>query len=559
MRHWWKGSVVVALLILTQVTSAQEALEHPIKPPHFDTRLVRPNSAASLDPKVRELVRQKFILDGIHESAAKLNWEDVEKQSRGLDQLTHRSLFSRPRRTVSDDPIWDQEFRKKLTKVSRETTLLLAEESLRSGDPVRAMPLFREVIAAAPEEATLWIRSRYKEASLGAADAHYENGDWPSAVMVCDEILKQQYVSLDKLERGHLFLTQQGSQNWSEAASLPGHTLVVHRIPTELGAYFHVFGEGTGGRVDVWVRADTLRDLVGHPGFRPARDQIDKGSDLLLTPSITTEVGAQELLRHSFPNTTLWSDPYIGEASESLAVLQKAKLKPADFELAILLPKNEQQQTAMGLKWTEMQREHAWKSAEYLMSNARGASLVTQDANRTGILGQVGDWIGTDSKKAVMNSLTKAKGVIILFAHGDRNGISTLEGQTLTRHDVHGVDLHKNHPIVLLISCEGNGRGRSDASSSLAQELKESGATAVLSFPEKVDAGEGSSLAVEFLQSVGSGKTPLESFRSLSRDSALRFRPAIHLKVQLRDLPADTKKGLIPLTLQPASSRFRFG
>jgi len=71
----------------------------------------------------------------------------------------------------------------------------------------------------------------------------------------------------------------------------------------------------------------------------------------------------------------MWSDPYIGEASESLAALQQAKLKPADFGLAILLPQNAKQQAAMGLEWTQSQRDHAWESAEYLKSNAPGVSI----------------------------------------------------------------------------------------------------------------------------------------------------------------------------------------
>jgi len=81
----------------------------------------------------------------------------------------------------------------------------------------------------------------------------------------------------------------------------------------------------------------------------------------------------------------------------------------------------------------------------------------------------VTDLIGTDSKTDVLNSLSSAKGVLILFAHGDRDGVYTPEGQELTVNDVRGLDLHQNRPIVLPLSCEGNKRGDSVASASLAR------------------------------------------------------------------------------------------
>jgi hypothetical protein len=49
--------------------------------------------------------------------------------------------------------------------------------------------------------------------------------------------------------------------------------------------------------------------------------------------------------------------------------------------------------------------------------------LATYASNRTGLLGLAYDFVEADSKKEVIRSLTSAKGVIILFAHGDRNGV----------------------------------------------------------------------------------------------------------------------------------------
>jgi hypothetical protein len=414
-----------------------------------------------------------------------------------------------------------------------EATAQVAEQTLRAGDPGGAVRFFRELLDSAPDQATPRTVALFKRAYLGFAETNYANHEWQSTSSVCDEIHKQQYFPLTPSEKERISLIQSRSQNWLQATSLPTGTLVVDHITTERhGSYFQVFG--AGGAIDLLVRASTIRELLGHPDFRSAKDQIARGTDLLLTPSVTKVPEWLESLRHDFPDTIVWSDPYIGEASQSLAALQEAKLTPADFDLAILLPKNAKQQAAMGLGWTEAERDHAWQSAAYLKSNARGAFVVTPATNRTGLWGWVADSMGTDSKKDVMHSLTNAKGVLILFAHGDREGVYTPEGQKLTVRDVRSLDLHKNHPIVLLLSCEGDGRGDSDVSSSLARELKNSGATAVWSYGHKVDAAEASSAAVKFLDNIRSGKTPLESFRSLSRDRAIRSGPEIHLKVQLQ-------------------------
>ena len=184
------------------------------------------------------------------------------------------------------------------------------------------------------------------------------------------------------------------------------------------------------------------------------------------------------------------ADPYISDAAESLAVLQQTKVSPSDFDLAVLVPKNAQQQAAMGLQWADAERDHAWQSAEYLKSKSGGASVVTRTVNRTGLAGWVTNLWGTDSKQQLLDSLRNRKGVIILFAHGVRDGVYTPEGGKLTVQDVQGLDLHTNRPIVLLLSCEGNERGASPAGPSLAQALKKverprSGVTHRRSMPAK--------------------------------------------------------------------------
>lgn len=411
-------------------------------------------------------------------------------------------------------------------------TLRVAEQMLSSGDPAGAVPLFREVYTSDSSEATPETSALFKKAYLDAASAHYDSHDWQASLKTCNEIQEQQFFSLSLTERQRVSLIAKRSENLSEAASLPAGTLAVDHLKVGLlGSYFHVFA--ANGVIDLAVRANSVQELLANPDFQGIHDRIARGSDLLLTPSVSSVGGWPDALHASFPDTTVWSDPYIGEAAQSLSSMQQAKLTPTDFDVAILLPKNATQQAAMGLGWTDAQRDHAWQASEYLKTRAPKNTIVTQAANRTGITGWATDLIGTDSKKEVLHSLANSKGVVVLFAHGDRDGVYTPEGQKLTVADVSGLDLHANHPIVLLMSCEG-GQGSSDASSSLAQAIKKAGATAVWSYGEKVDAAEASSATVKFLEKIREGKTPLESFRSLSRDKAIKAGPRLHLKVELQ-------------------------
>jgi hypothetical protein len=110
--------------------------------------------------------------------------------------------------------------------------------------------------------------------------------------------------------------------------------------------------------------------------------------------------------------------------------------------------------------------------------------------------------------------------------------------------EVRNFDLHKNRPIVLLLSCEGSAWGNSAVSSSLARALKQSGAMAVWSYTQKADAGEASAAAVQFLEEIWRGKTPFETFRSMTRDRTIKTGPKVHLKVQIQlfSMPSCVKK-----------------
>jgi len=160
--------------------------------------------------------------------------------------------------------------------------------------------------------------------------------------------------------------------------------------------------------------------------------------------------------------------------------------------------------------------------------------LVTYAANRTGLSGWVTDLIGTDSKTDVLNSLSSAKGVLILFAQR-RSRWSLHTGRTKTdaeRRARPRLASESSHCVAPKLRGQQTWRQRRQRF--FGQELKKSRATAVWSYGQKVDAGEASSAAVKFLENIRSGKTPIESFRSIIRDPAVKAGPEVHLKVQLQ-------------------------
>jgi hypothetical protein len=540
-----KGSAIVALMFLTQVASSQRGerpFERPTSERPSEQERRRRAEHPELDserlkgrfgprtPKVEPSVKFEKPLhaefpDSPRPEAAPNDYDLATQASTNGDWDTVYSLL----KPLTNDPDFSTHALAK--RLYGQASLSLAKRAQSAGDPRAAVPLFSEAFTFAPPQGAQ-TAAYFKNAIFTATALSYKQHDWKAAQEFSRTVQQTHYFSVTPAEREAISLVAFQSGNWLQAGQLPSTTLVVDHIKTETnGSYFQVFG--VGGTVDILVKASTIDGLLVHPDFRAARDALAQGADMVLTPAITRMPVWENALHRDLPQTTFWSDPYISDAAQSLVTLQQTKLLASDLDLAILLPKNADQQAAMGLQWTDAQRDHAWQSGEYLKANSRGASVITQSVNRTGLLGWATDLWGTDSKKDVLDSLRNRKGVIILFAHGDRDGVYTPDGKELTVQDVQSLDLHANHPIVLLLSCEGNARAESAAGSSLAQALKKSGATAVWSYGQKVDAGEAASAAVQFLGLIRRGKSPLDSFRSMSRDSAIKAGPVVHLKVRL--------------------------
>jgi hypothetical protein len=529
MEYRCKSGAIVALIILAPLSFSQveriDVRPNKVRHPPVDSR------GRELDPE--KIRRAEALFNGARLASEKGDLKGAHSLLK--DALRNRAVFEpSPRRNGEKITLPQTDldrYRDTLYRASQlyfSVTPTLGEQIRQAGDTSGAEALNRELSETAPA---------LKDEYILEAEMSYRLGDWTKAAATCDEVEKKPWFTLTAADKERITLLRLRSQNRLQATALPADTLIVDRFTA--ASYFHVFG--SGGAVDILIRAGSVQELLAQPEFAPAKDRIARGKDdLVLTPSVTKLWGGRDAFQHEFRDSVIWSDPYIAEASQALAAMRTSTVKPGDFDLAILVPKNAKQQAAMGVQWTDAQRDYAWNAAEYFKLAARDAPVITEAANRSGIWGLATDALGTESKKDVIRSLTSKKGVVILFAHGDRDGIYTPEGEKLTVQDVRGLDLHKNQPIVLLLSCEGNAAGASSASSSIAQELKRSGAMAVMSYEQKVDAREAASAGVQFFENMRGGKTPLESFRLTFRSKGIRAGPKLHLKVQLQRLvPAD--------------------
>ena len=204
-----------------------------------------------------------------------------------------------------------------------------------------------------------------------------------------------------------------------------------------------------------------------------------------------------------FPMMVVWRDPKLHQAAKDINELCNEPLSLKDCATAVLFPRNAGQQELLGLNWSDKDRARAWEGAEIFPKESGISDVVTSPWNRRGLLGWAYEKLTLKPlKEELINTLQTKKGVLIFFSHGDRDGISLLDGTKLTAVDVSNLDLSKNKPVVLIFSCEAAKReekaDKSFASDSIVEALKRAGAKAVFGFEEKVDAAESISDALKF-------------------------------------------------------------
>ena len=235
-------------------------------------------------------------------------------------------------------------------------------------------------------------------------------------------------------------------------------------------------------------------------------------------------------VRSLFPRAFVAYDPAISPAIAALRKLETRRIRSGAATIAILLPRNAQQQMQMGLAWRESDRAEIWKTTRTWTAAAKG-TIVTWRSNGFSPAAFIRKlWSKMTDREVVLDALTKSSDVLILFAHGDSEHIVMPDGSTLTSKEVSELRL-ANRPVVLLLSCEGLSGARSDATIAMSESLKAAGATAVWGFEQKVDAREALFVAQRFAEEAEKGTPTLETIRTVTEQRA-RSAPAMRLKLE---------------------------
>jgi hypothetical protein len=153
--------------------------------------------------------------------------------------------------------------------------------------------------------------------------------------------------------------------------------------------------------------------------------------------------------------------------------------------------------------------------------------------NHGGLIGWVFEALGlTRARENLLKAFETKSGVLIFFAHGDREKLYLPDGTVITAEEVSRLRL-PSRPLILLFSCEGGKpSAESETVASFPDAFKKAGARAILSFEEKVDAGEAASLAMTFLEHVRSGKTDLSAIQETVLEIQARKGPRVRLKAE---------------------------
>jgi hypothetical protein len=243
----------------------------------------------------------------------------------------------------------------------------------------------------------------------------------------------------------------------------------------------------------------------------------------------------------------------------SLRTLEGRRIPNRGIATAVLLPADSEQQAKMGLTgWSPLVRSQVWDAARNFLRNNSLFNVVTWRVNGLAVPAWVQSMhTGTSAKARLVQALRTEANVLILFAHGDRLGLTLPDGTKFTIADlqrsgasdtlVTGTAPRRsssglseaitlpNRPVVLLFSCEGAQPGQasetSEATESLAIALKGAGAAAVWGFEHKVDAREAVGLATKFADRLTAGDTVLGAIRRLDNERVRRDVPRVRLKI----------------------------
>ena len=376
----------------------------------------------------------------------------------------------------------------KWTKCHEKLSILLDSPQTDQGTREMAIRLYQANLEALTSFA-------YQEARLSR--------DWSLARRSYQICRDSRYTdALQKLEAED---TLRQIDNQQAVDLMPANSLILEVLPS---GYFHLAMKS----LELSYEKETFKTMFEMEGLQ---EQLQHEKRILIGPEARKRGLADYDFTQVFPDKVVWRDPNLEQAAKDIKGLCNETLSLKDFSTAVLLPRDVRQQELLGLNWTDKDRDRAWEGAEGFIKESGISDVVTSPWNRRGLLG----WVSKKKtlkplKEELVNTLQTKKGVLIFFSHGDRDGISLLDGNRLTAVEVSKLDLSKNKPVVLIFSCEAAKReekvGKSVVSYSIVEALKKAGAKAVFGFQEKVDAGESTSDALKFTKAFKSSKTVQE-------------------------------------------------
>lgn len=290
---------------------------------------------------------------------------------------------------------------------------------------------------------------------------------------------------------------------------------------------FHVCT--SDGRVDHVLQAATQQELLTE---LPRIGGSQEFAGTVVVSGLAAKAASG--FRDAFPRAFVTYDPSLEGARGALERLRTITVAPGDTAIALLLPRDAAQQQAMGLShWNSDTRREAWDAVLSWMREAKG-TVVTWRSNRfrpSALIRRF--WNGKTDRDVFLDALDRSPQVLVLFAHGARDHLVMPDGTFVTTEDLR-VRHFKAKPIVLLLSCEGAQGAASDTTSSLAESLKEAGATAVWGFEQKVDVRDALMVARRFQEAATKKSAALSAMRAIDAERTKIGLPQMRLKVEGR-------------------------
>jgi len=372
---------------------------------------------------------------------------------------------------------------------------------------------------------------RYGDALLAIARSSYHDGDWDRADSAYDALASISWLYGELRAEIEHFRKEwrevlRRRANLEDAQRLPARAVLVRSLSAEGDAFRFHLGDAEG-LIDLVLMENGVEASGGAKNLPAALTKL-RSAQTIVVGKEAADSDTLAALRELWPRALIVPE-HSAETVQNIGELAGRTIRPESLGTAVLLPKDQRQLVNMGLRgrWSESLRREVWAQAERFVKSA-DLRLITSRTNDTGFLSRFWDWReeGRGAER-LLAALEEEEGVLIVYAHGNRDSLFLPDGSRLTVQDIRKRRFPKR-PVVILVSCEG-GNVREKAPEALASALRASGARAVLAFETPVDAREGIVLATKLVEALERGASILQAFR----EAAAVLRPQERVRTRL--------------------------